>query len=96
MNVNTLDPQAVRLINEALKVLKERGVKNDTCPRCETSDWSVDSIAIGVIRLQGVPAQLPMSYFPGQIALLQIVCKNCGYTMFHNLNAIGLASFVDE
>ena len=87
---NTLEPAAIKLVNQALEVLKGK-VKNDKCPRCEVFDWSVDPIAIDVIPIEGVPAHMPLSYFPGRILLLQIVCKNCGYTMFHNLYALGLA-----
>jgi hypothetical protein len=86
-----LDPDAVRLVNEALAELRKRGVKNDYCPRCETFDWDVEPIAINVIPLRGVPAFIPHAYFAGQIMLLQVVCKNCGYTMFHNLNVLNLA-----
>jgi predicted nucleic-acid-binding Zn-ribbon protein len=88
---NTLKPNAIELVNKALEELASR-VKNDKCPRCEVFDWSVDPIAIGVIPIEGVPARLPFSYFKGQIPLLQIVCKNCGYTMFHNLTPLGLAN----
>ena len=87
---NTLEPAAIKLVTRALDVLKEK-VKNDKCPRCDVFDWSVDPIAIDVIPIEGLPAQLPLSYFPGRILLLQIVCTNCGYTMFHNLNVLGLA-----
>jgi predicted nucleic-acid-binding Zn-ribbon protein len=87
---NTLDRETLRLVNQALEVLKGK-VKNDNCPRCEVFDWSVDAIAIDTIPIAGVPAHLPNSYFPGKILVLQIVCKNCGYTMFHNLNALNLA-----
>ena len=86
-----LDPEAIKLVNEALEVLKKRNVKNDYCPRCETFDWDVEPIAISVIPLKSVPATLPHAYFPAQIMVLQVVCKNCGYTMFHNLNVLGLA-----
>lgn len=88
---NPLDPEAIKLVNKALEVLKERKVTNDYCPRCGVFDWSVDPIAIGVIPLLGIPAHLPNSYFPEQIMALQIVCKNCGYTMLHNLNVLGLS-----
>jgi predicted nucleic-acid-binding Zn-ribbon protein len=90
---NPLDPRAKQLVEKALEELKRRHVTNDLCPRCGTSNWSVDPIAINVIPMLGVPASLVSSYFPSQIALLQIVCKNCGYTMFHNLSALGLAEF---
>ncbi len=87
---NTLEPAAIKLVNQALEVLKDK-VKHNNCPRCDVFDWSVDPIAIDVIPIEGVPAHMPLSYFPGRILLLQIVCKNCGYTIFHNLNALGLA-----
>lgn len=86
-----LDPEAIKLVNQALEELKKRNVKNDYCPRCETFDWDVEPVAIKVIPLQGVPTRFPMSYFPGYITAIQIVCKNCGYTMLHNLNSLGLA-----
>lgn len=92
---NPLDPAAIKLINRALEVLKERKVTNDYCPRCGVSDWSVDPVAIGAIPLEGVPAHTPLAYYPEQIMALQVVCKNCGYTMFHNLKALGL-TIADE
>jgi ribosomal protein S27AE len=86
-----LDPEAVKLVEKALAELKKRNVTHDYCPRCETFDWNVEPIAIDVIPLRGVPATLPGSYWPGQINAIQFVCKNCGYTMFHNLNILDLA-----
>ena len=87
---NTLGPAALKLVNQSLEILKDK-VKHDACPRCDVFDWSVDPIAIDVIPIEGVPAHMPPSYFPGRILLLQVVCKNCGYTIFHNLHALGLA-----
>jgi hypothetical protein len=85
-----LNPEAVKLVNRVLEKLKERKVVHDYCPRCETFDWNVDPVAISVVPLQGVPAAMPYSYFPAHITVVQIVCKNCGYTMFHNLDVLGL------
>jgi ribosomal protein S27AE len=87
-----LPPEAVKLVKRALEELEKRNAKNDHCPRCDTFDWNVDAAAINSIPLQGIPAAPPGSYFPTRITVLQIVCKNCGYTMFHNLNTLGLAS----
>jgi hypothetical protein len=87
---NPLDPEAVKLVDAALAELKKRNVMHDYCPRCETFDWNVDPVAISVIPLRGVPVIFPSAYFPGYIMAIQIVCKNCGYTMFHNLNVLGL------
>ncbi len=86
-----LDPEAEKLVEAAIEELKKRNAKHDYCPRCETFDWNVDPVAISVIPLRGIPAALPTAYFPGYVMAIQIVCKNCGYTMFHNLNILGLA-----
>jgi hypothetical protein len=86
-----LDPEAIKLVNQALEVLKNRKVTHDYCPRCETFDWDVEPISIAVTPLRGIPAATPHAYSPAQILLLQIVCRVCGYTMFHNLNILGLA-----
>jgi predicted nucleic-acid-binding Zn-ribbon protein len=88
---NILDPRAVKLVEKALAELEKRKVTNDYCPRCATFDWTVDPVAIPVTPLQDIPANFPPSYLPQHIFALQIVCKNCGYTMFHNLNVLGLA-----
>lgn len=86
-----IDPEAVQLVDAALAELKRRNVTHDYCPRCDTFDWSVEPVAISVKPLRGVPTGLPSAYFPAEIMVIQIVCKNCGYTMFHNLNVLGLA-----
>jgi hypothetical protein len=86
---NQLDPDAVKLVQRAIAVLKDRRVIHDNCPRCETFDWGVEPIAIEVIPLTK-SSTLPMSYYPAHTSLLQFTCKNCGYTMFHNLKTIGL------
>jgi hypothetical protein len=88
--LTTLDPEAVKLVNAALEELKKRKVTHDYCPRCETFDWNVDPVAISVIPLRGIPAALPSAYFPAHVMAIQIVCKNCGYTMLHNLSVLGL------
>ncbi len=86
-----LDPDAEKLVEAAIEELKRRNATHDYCPRCETFDWNVDPVAISVIPLRGIPAALPTAHFPGYVMAIQIVCKNCGYTMFHNLNILGLA-----
>jgi|HubBroStandDraft_6_1064221.scaffolds.fasta_scaffold914685_2 hypothetical protein len=86
-----LDPEATKLVDLALAELKRRNANHDYCPRCETFDWTVDPVAISVIPLRSIPASLPAAYFPAHIMAIQIVCKNCGYTMLHNLNVLGLA-----
>jgi predicted nucleic-acid-binding Zn-ribbon protein len=85
-----LSPEATALVNRALEELKRRNVKDDYCPRCQNPDWTVDVVSIQVAPLQGVPAAIPSAYFPGYIEALVVVCKRCGYTMFHNLSVLGL------
>lgn len=84
------EPETLKLINEALQRLKEK-VKHNACPRCDVFDWGVDPVAINMIPLAGVPAGIPNAYFPSRSLVLQIVCKNCGNTIFHNLRILGLA-----
>lgn len=83
-------------IQKALETMKARGVQNDHCSRCNAFDWNVDVL--------GVPANSAMSQvwdFPGHyvqrpvwqqatgaLSMLSLVCKNCGYTMFHNLQLL--------
>jgi predicted nucleic-acid-binding Zn-ribbon protein len=86
-----LDPDTEKLVEAVIEELKKRNATHDYCPRCGTLDWNVDPVAISVIPLRGIPAALPHAYFPAHIMAVQIVCKNCGYTMFHNLNVLGLA-----
>jgi hypothetical protein len=83
-------------IQKALEQIKARGVNNDYCPRCNHFDWNVD--------LLDIPANSAISRFPitggtyvqrpvweqatGALSVLSIVCKNCGYTIFHTLNVL--------
>ena len=94
-------------IKEALNVLKERGVKHDHCPRCEVLDWEVDLIGIPAesatvpaLFLRGIPpppsgigfnVAAPIQSQSGIISLMAVVCRNCGYTMFHNLDMLGIS-----
>jgi len=87
-------------INQAIEELKKRGVTNDHCPRCNTFDWNVDIIdipansAMASHFLPPVPRGGGYSYNmqqpTGLLPMLSIVCKNCGYTMFHNMNILGI------
>jgi hypothetical protein len=79
-------------IEEALKAVKERGAKDDYCPRCSSNNWLVDLLAIPAIALPNPMLRLSMAYSPptGYIPVVSIMCANCGYTMFHNLNALGI------
>ncbi len=89
-------PQEAR-INLALAELNRRrvGVTQDWCPRCGVFDWNVDIIDIPASSAMALP-QLPAGgayrYTPqptGFISMLSLVCKNCGYTMLHNMGVLG-------
>lgn len=74
--------------------LKERGVKNDYCPRCEHLDWNVDLVEIpgrSAITTAVFPVLAPDDPQSGYLSLLAVVCRNCGYTMFHNLDILGIS-----
>ncbi len=91
--VKTQIPPHVR-INQAIEKLKQRGVKDDKCPRCGVFDWNVD--------ITDIPASSAMARLPlptsgnyvytqeptGFLAVLSLVCKNCGYLIFHNIDAL--------
>jgi predicted nucleic-acid-binding Zn-ribbon protein len=83
-------------IQRGLDELKRRGIKCDNCPRCNTAEMNVDLIEMSARSAGPIPSGLP---FPrsstydqvgGFIPLLNFVCKNCGYVMFHDLNVLGV------
>jgi hypothetical protein len=82
--------------------LKKRGVTNDYCPRCNAFDWSVDFLEIparptassGMLSLKDLLHPDPQFAQPmptGFIRMVCIACRNCGYTMFHNLDILQTA-----
>jgi len=86
---------------EVIEKLKSRGVNNDYCVRCNTFDWSVDFLEItarpATYRPGNYPAlgaglytelQFLQPTPTGVIRVVCIVCKNCGYTMFHDLGIL--------
>jgi hypothetical protein len=83
-------------IHKGLEELKRRGIKNDNCPRCDTADWNVDLIEVSARSAVAIPSgQLfPRSFAYDQaggfIPLLGFVCKHCGFSMFHDLNILGV------
>jgi hypothetical protein len=87
----TITPETREKINEALKVLRDRGATNDYCPRCSKDSWDVDLL---VIRAAPLPDAALARGFPptnsGYIPVLSVVCTTCGYTMLHNLNPLGI------
>src|SRR5579859_7524121 len=79
-------------IDEAIKALEKRGVANDYCTRCNAHDWNVDLLEIpanSALSLTGLPT-FPGSGVSGYLSLLAIVCRNCGNTLLHNLDILGV------
>src|SRR5262245_31960644 len=83
-------------IQNAISELKRRGVSSDFCPRCNTSDWNVDLLDIEANSAMSSEPLYGLSGigYPfqgnGRLSLLGIVCKNCGYSIFHNLDILGV------
>lgn len=85
-------------IERALAKLRERGVTNDFCPRCNTHDWNVDVLQIpansGMSSGFGSAREAFSAALVGRTAgilqILGLVCKNCGYSIFHNLDVLGV------
>lgn len=80
-------------IDEALKALASRGVKNDFCSRCNAHDWNVDLLEIPAKSAlsPGWPPPSPSGSFSGHLSLLAVVCRNCGNTIFHNLEILDIS-----
>jgi hypothetical protein len=83
-------------IQRGVEELKRRGIKGDNCPRCDTSAWNVDLIEVSARSAAAVPSG---QLFPrssaydqpgGFIPLLGFVCKNCGFSIFHDLSVLGV------
>ncbi len=82
-------------IKNALEQMKARGVNDDYCPRCGKFDWNVDLLEIpvnsamlpGVVTLGPGAQSIPIPT-TGTLTVLSIICKICGYTIFHTLNVL--------
>jgi hypothetical protein len=83
-------------IQRGIEELKRRGIKSDNCPRCNTAGWTADLIEMSARSVQAIPGG---QLFPrsaaydqagGFIPLLEFICKNCGYAVFHDLNVLGI------
>jgi hypothetical protein len=95
MPTKPLGPEAQAFVRRVLDILREKGATQDYCPRCSTSDWNVDVLGIQVHSLSSDPRVLGQwrytPYVPmGAAPVLAIVCKNCGYMMFHNLDVLDI------
>lgn len=87
-------------IQQVITELRKRGVNvdRDRCPRCNREQFNVDILQIPVRSLMSLSALPPpptgnyvwSGQTTGSISVFAVVCTNCGYTIFHNLNALGL------
>jgi hypothetical protein len=80
-------PEIKAKIEEALRILREKGAVQDYCPRCSQNDWNVDII---LIFASPPPSGSPLTYSQSFIPTLMLVCKTCGYMFMHNLNVLGI------
>jgi predicted nucleic-acid-binding Zn-ribbon protein len=81
-------------IHGALQEIKKRGVAQDYCPRCNTNNWNADLLEIPAFSLMASLAPLGPGYISTgetRLSVLAVVCMNCGYTMLHNLQVLGIA-----
>lgn len=87
-------------IEQAIAKLKAKGVEQDNCPRCMVFDWNVDILDIPVNSAMAsnsfLSALSPNAVFTqesshrttGVFSVLSLVCKNCGYSIFHSLSIL--------
>ncbi len=82
-------------IHEAMEELKRRHVRIDNnCPRCSFENWNVDLLEIPAFSLMTSATPLPPNYFhtgATNFPVLSIVCQRCGYSVFHNLQVLGIS-----
>jgi predicted nucleic-acid-binding Zn-ribbon protein len=81
-------------IHSAMEELKKRGVEKDYCIRCNTDDWNVDLLEIPASSsmTRAGFAKSRYTQIADSLSVLAIVCRNCGYTMFHNLEILGIST----
>jgi hypothetical protein len=84
-------PTTQERIAQALAELSKRGVKHDYCPRCDHRDWNVDLLEVPANTALSESGLPPWSGASGYLPLLAVVCTNCGNSIFHNLNILGIS-----
>jgi hypothetical protein len=82
--------------NQVIAELRRRGaLEFASCAQCHRDDWNVDLVRIEVKRFEDTKRP-PFSALYGQMGMdtyipaATITCKNCGYTIIHNLNLLGI------
>jgi hypothetical protein len=75
-------------INEVIAELRKRGLYDDRCPRCRTTNWGTNFFQLPV-----APITAPGFYVAPQlnsfIPVVLFTCSNCGYMVHHNLKILG-------
>jgi ribosomal protein L37E len=88
-----LGPSKEERISQAMEELSKRGVKHDYCPRCDTNNWNVDLLEVpanSALSPNGLP-MFPGTGVTGYLSLLAVVCRNCGNSIFHSLDVLGIS-----
>lgn len=81
------DPSFRNTVQAVIAQLQKKGATHDYCTRCGTDDWHADLVRLSVAPMLFDASRAssgPQSY----MLALAIVCKNCGNTLFHNLNIL--------
>src|SRR5258706_13774373 len=79
-------------VSQAMAELHKRGVKHDSCPRCNHNAWNVDLLEVpadSALSPEGL-SPFPRGSVNGRLSLLALVCSNCGNSIFHNLSILGI------
>ena len=77
-------------VNEIVSELRKRGLHDDRCPRCHTTNWDCNFVHIPLAPLT-MGLQPITGYVPTASAFVPVVlftCLNCGYLIYHNLNVL--------
>jgi predicted nucleic-acid-binding Zn-ribbon protein len=86
-----LTPNAEKFVRDALAKLQLKGATQDVCPRCSHHEWQVDAVYLPAYPLPSplYGARKPYTGLScGYLPMLQIMCTNCGNTIFHNLKVL--------
>jgi hypothetical protein len=75
-------------INEVVAELRSRGLHDDRCPRCRTTNWSVDFFQLPIAPI-GAGGYSPGPLLNAFVPVASFTCMNCGNTINHNLKILG-------
>jgi hypothetical protein len=84
-----LPPEAAQnQVNDIVNELRRRGLHDDRCPRCRTSNWATDFFQMPIAPI-GVGGFTVGSLLNAFIPVVCFTCTNCGNTLYHNLRVLG-------